>query len=236
MCAYLLAPLDPRGSTGSQKAPSSDRLLSVNTEGWPTWSTRWPFSKPRKAHEHRIQLAAELQPFNNKCFPTLPPTRALGKSWVQRYVWGRGHRKPRQMGAVSEGLVGSRPVSLDPWEHRVKPGTEASPLPRHQQGAPSERGWGCPWAQPEIVRGGQGQQREEKDENRKDAGLSPSPGPLGPCAKSSLWELASPMARLPPLTPALPSWPSSQTLQPHRGLSASPTVCWPVRRKGRITL
>ena len=46
--------------------------------------------------------------------------------------------------------------------------------------APSKGGWGCPWAQPESMRGGQGRQGEEGNENRRlwDSGLPPSLGPL----------------------------------------------------------
>lgn len=101
--------------------------------------------------------------------------------------------------------------------------------------ASSKGNQGCPWAQSESMRGGQGQQGKEGNENRRDSGtwVCHQAWILWPaCAKSSCLELAWPIKRLQPLTLALPSWPSSQTSQPHHGLSASLPVCWPMKKKG----
>lgn len=98
-----------------------------------------------KAHEHRIQLVLKLQLFGNKCFPTLAPPqqRENQRSNPSGEVRTAGSQeKQKQPLRGCSGPYSTPNHATDSWEHQAGLGTEASPLPSHQQGAPSNGGWG----------------------------------------------------------------------------------------------
>lgn len=105
--------------------------------------------------------------------------------------------------------------------------------------APPKGGQGCLPAQPESMRGPlftvsvsltreRRRRRATVSITLRSSGL-PLPHPA---ARGWSQPCEGPQA----LTPALLSWPSSQTSSPHRGLSASLPACWPVRGKAKVRL
>lgn len=125
-------------------------------------------------------------------------------------------------------------MSLAPGSR--KSGWAQMPLlcPGTSRAAPFKGGQGCPPAQPESMRGqgwlekGGGEEKRLWSITLRSSGL-PLPHPA---ARSWSQPCEGPQA----LTPALLSWPSSQTSSPHRGLSASPPACWPVMGKAKVRL
>lgn len=153
------------------------------------------------------------------------PITAAGKSPIQ--LWGgRGAlQKAGNREQLVKGWSGSCPPCHWLLEASSWAGTEAFPLPSHQQGAPSKGGWVSSqraWEEARAGSGSKGMKREETLVCHQVWVFWLA------CAKSSCQGPALPIKRLLPLTWTWPPWPSSETSQPRCGLYASLPIWCPL--------